>query len=214
MRKAIKVVLVLLAVIALGMGLLIVSFLWSMKPDKDEEEKIRGQAEVYIEENFNKDFEIYDVLYDNMGNFTFDYAAKVRDKKSSTEFLVYYDENAQEMVDTFVSEKWAAELESEIRPYVSQLFGDSVEFHVFFDNLIGRDLAIDLLTPGSYKEHAVSPVVRLSISRNKEAEDEQRFAELISFLQNEGHLQQGTLIAGYVAETGEILEDEEWSKEF
>jgi hypothetical protein len=214
MGKAIKLALSILGIIALGIGLLVVSFVWSMKPDKDEEEKIRNQAEEYITANLSKDFEIYATLYDNMGNFGFDYAAKVRDKKSSTEFLIYYDENSQEMADTFVSAKWSAELESEIRPHIQQHFGNSTDFHVFFDDLIGRELAIDPLNPGSYKEHAVAPIVRLSIPRKKEQEDEQRFAELLLFLQLECQLPHGMLIAGYVAETGEILEEEEWSKEF
>jgi len=47
------------------------------------------------------DYEIYDVLYDNMGNYTmFDYAAKVRDVNTSEEFLVYYNEQADQMEDS------------------------------------------------------------------------------------------------------------------
>ncbi len=47
------------------------------------------------------EFEIYDVLYDNMGNYTlFDYAAKVRNLNTGEEFLVYYNEQAGQMEDT------------------------------------------------------------------------------------------------------------------
>lgn len=36
----------------------------------------------------------------------------------------------------------------------------------------------------------------------------------ISFLKQEDKLQMGTVIAGYAAENGVILEDDEWRKEF
>ncbi|WP_223638823.1 hypothetical protein [Planococcus sp. 4-30] len=44
-------------------------------------------------------------------------------------------------------------------------------------------------------------------------DDEEHFTEFISYLKDEGILQNGQLIVSYVAETGEILEDEEWSRE-
>jgi hypothetical protein len=51
-----------------------------MKPDNDEEEKIKIQAMRYLEDKFNDNFERYDTLYDNMRNFGFEYAAKVGEK--------------------------------------------------------------------------------------------------------------------------------------
>ena len=86
LNKYLKITLGVLAAILLGIGLLVVVFVLEMKPDKDEEEKIKIQAKQYLEDKFNDNFEIYDTLYDNMGNFEFEYAAKVREKKTIHNF--------------------------------------------------------------------------------------------------------------------------------
>lgn len=67
----------------------------------------RKQAEQYLEETCNADTSIYDVLYDNMGNWGyFEYVAKVRHKTDGTQFLVYLNSETGEMEDTYVSDKW------------------------------------------------------------------------------------------------------------
>ena len=75
LNKYLKITLGIVGVMLLGIGLLVVAFVSEMKPDKDEEEKIKIQAKQYLEGKFNANFEIYDTLYDNMGNFGFEYAA-------------------------------------------------------------------------------------------------------------------------------------------
>ena len=98
-----KIILGILGVILIGIGIIVVVFQLEMKPDKDKEKEVRIQAEQYLEDNFNDNFEIYDTLYDNMGNFGFEYAAKVRDKKTNIEFLAYYDDETKQMVDTYIA---------------------------------------------------------------------------------------------------------------
>lgn len=73
-----------------------------MTPDKSEEKKVIEQTEEYLEIEYpDVDYENYDVLYDNMGNFDqFEYAAKVRDLDSGEEFLVYYNDNSKQMEDS------------------------------------------------------------------------------------------------------------------
>ena len=208
-----KIILGILGVIFLSMAVLVISFNLSMKPDPDREEKVRKEAERYLEANFNDDFEIYDTLYDNMGNFEFEYAAKVRAIRSNTEFLVYPDAETEQMVDTYVSDKWSDELEEEMRPYVHQAFGESVVVYVYIDDEIGAALNIDPLNPGSSKDYNLKPTVRLDIPRKKMEGDEKIFTDFISYLTDENILQHGQLIVSYVAETGEILEDEEWNRE-
>ena len=124
MKIFLKIMLSILGVILIGIGILVVLFLLEMKPDKDKEEKVRIQAEQYLKEHFNDNFVIYDTLYDNMGNFSFEYAAKVRDKKSNIEFFVYYDDETKQMVDTYIADKWEKDLKSEIRPFVEESFAD------------------------------------------------------------------------------------------
>lgn len=214
MNKFFKVTLIVVGVIILAIAILVFSFVQGMKPDKEEEEKVKIQAEEYLEDKFNDNFEIYDTLYDNMGNFNFEYAAKARDKRSNLQFLVYYDEGTEQMVDTYIADKWADDLENEIRPYIKENFGEATDFHVYYDDKIGKELGIDASNLESYKDFNVAPTIRITIPRKKSGEDEELFNEFISFLKSEDKLQQGTVIVGYVAENGEILEDDEWSREF
>ncbi|MCL1702663.1 hypothetical protein [Lysinibacillus sp. Bpr_S20] len=215
MNKYLKISLGILGVVLVGIGILVVAFILEMKPDKDKEEEIRNQAEQYLEENFNDNFEIYDTLYDNMGNFEFEYAAKVRDKKTNTEFLVYYDDDeTKQMVDTYIADKWANDLKSEIRPFIKENFGETSDFFVFFTNdTIGQELGIDPLNPKSYKEFDVAPIIRITVTRKKSEDDEKILNEFIAFLNSEDKLQHGSIAMNYIDEKGVILDDE-WNKDF
>ena len=214
LNKFLKITLSILGVILLGIGLLVVIFVLEMKPDKDEEEKIKIQAGQYLKDNFNDNFEIYDTLYDNMGNFGFEYAAKVRDKKTNTQFLVYYDDETKQMVDTYIADKWADDLEAEIRPFIKENFGETTDFFVFFINEnIGQELGIDPVKPRSYKEFDISPTIRITVPRNRSDGDEKILSEFITFLKKEDNLQHGLVVMEYIAENGVILDDE-WGKDF
>lgn len=214
LSKYLKIALGILGVILLGIGILVVTFVLEMKPDKDDEEKIRIQAEQYLQDEFNDNFEIYDTLYDNMGNFEFEYAAKVRDKKANTQFLVYYDEETQQMVDTYVADKWANDLKAELRPFIKENFGKKADLFVFFTNEnIGQELGIDPLHLRSYKEFEIAPTIRITVPRERTDKDEGILNGFISFIKNEDALQHGSVIIEYIAENGVILDDE-WGKEF
>ncbi|KAA9030640.1 hypothetical protein [Niallia endozanthoxylica] len=214
MNKFLKIILGVLSVIVLGVGLLVAIFLAEMKPDKEEEEKVKIQAEQYLEDYFNDNFEVYDTLYDNMGNFGFEYAAKVRDKKNDTAFFVYYDEETKQMADTYIADKWEDDLATELRPYMKENFGEASDFFVFFTNeQIGQELGIDPLHPSSYKEFEVAPTIRITVPREKNNEDETLLNEFITYLKSEEILQHGSVIMEYIAEDGVILDDE-WGKEF
>lgn len=214
LNKYLKISLGILGAILVGIGILVVAFILEMKPDKDKEEEVRNQAEQYLEDNFNDNFEVYDTVYDNMGNFEFEYAAKVRDKKTNTEFLVYYDDETKQMVDTYIADKWANDLKSEIRPFIKENFGETSDFFVFFTNdTIGQELGIDPLNPKSYKEFDVAPIIRITVTRKKSEDDEKILHEFIAFLKSEDKLQHGSIAMSYIDEKGVILDDE-WNKDF
>ena len=213
LNKYLKVILGVVGVILLGIGLLVVAFVSDMKPDKDEEEKIKIQAKQYLEERFNDNFEIYDTLYDNMGNFGFEYAAKVRDKKTNTQFLVYYNDETEQMVDTYIADKWAKDLENEIQSFIKENLEETTNVHVYFDDEVGNELGIDPVNPRSYKEFDVTPTIRITVPRTRSDGDEKILNEFISFLKSEDKLQHGSVIMEYIAENGVILDDE-WGKEF
>ena len=213
MNKYLKIILGVVGVILLGIGLLVVAFVLDMKPNKDEEEKIKFQAKQYLEDEFNDNFEIYDTLYDNMGNFGFEYAAKVRDKKTNTQFLVYYNDETEQMVDTYIADKWAKDLENEIQSFIKENLEETTNVHVYFDDEIGNELGIDPVNPRSYKEFDVTPTIRITVPRTRSDGDEKILNEFISFLKSEDKLQHGSVIMEYIAENGVILDDE-WGKEF
>ena len=214
LNKYLKITLVVLVAIFIGIGLLIVTFVLGMKPDKDKEGQVRIQAEQYLEDNFNEEFEVYDTLYDNMGNFEFEYAAKARAKKTNTAFLVYYDDETKQMVDTYIADKWADELKTDIYPFIKTHFGDKTDFHVYMSNeTIGNELGIDPLHPKSYTEFDIAPTIRMTVPRKRSDEDDNTVDEFISSLQREDKLQSGTVIMEYIAENGVTLDDE-WSKDF
>ncbi|TDW00978.1 hypothetical protein [Pseudobacillus badius] len=213
MNKWMKGILGAAAIVFLGMIVLYVSFVISMRPDKEKEEEVRSQAAHYLKANFPDHFQVYDTLYDNMGNFEFDYAAKVRDEANGIEFLVYYDSEAEQMTDTYVAKSWTQELESNILPYVKKTFGERARATVFFDDQIGKTLKLSPDHPGSYKDYQASPMVRLTLPRKKKDGDERLVEEFISFLKTEAAVKQGTVAVEYIAENGEIL-GEEWSKEW
>lgn len=214
MKIFLKITLSILGVILIGVGLIVFDFLLEMKPDKDKEEEVRIQAEQYLEDNFNENFEIYDTLYDNMGNFGFEYAAKVRDKKTNIEFLAYFDDETKQMVDTYIADKWEKDLKSEIYPFIEESFGETTDFFVYFTNdTIGRELDIDPLKPKSYKEFDVAPIIRITVPRKKSDDDEKILKELIASLKSEDKLKHGSFAMSYIDEKGVILDDE-WHKDF
>ena len=207
LNKYLKITIGIFGTILLGIGILVVAFLLEMKPDKDKEEEVRIQAEQYLEDNFNDNFEIYDTLYDNMGNFGFEYAAKVRDKKTNTDFLVYYDDETKQMVDTYIADKWERDLKSEIGPFIIENFGETTDFFVYITNVtIGRELGIDPLHPKSFKEFDIAPTIHITVPREKSDDDEKILNEFIAFLKSEAILQHGTFAMNYIDEKGVILD--------
>lgn len=243
MSKTKKLLLTLLGVFLIiftGVVILVFSFTQSMKADPDEEKKARDQAERYLEKTFDETTEIYDVLYDNMGNRGyFEYAAKVKHEKYGTQFLVFFNDETGEMEDTFLSDKWQDDAEKEIRTYVEKELGDVLiskemgdiaesedwdeiqeeigdynQLLLVFDEGIGKELKIDPNKPASYKDYEVSPTIRITLSRKKQDADEDRITEIINALKKDGVLKHGNMIVEYISTNGVPLDDEEWSKSF
>ncbi|NGY88208.1 hypothetical protein F6Y05_34920 [Bacillus megaterium] len=67
---------------------------------------------------------------------------------------------------------------------------------------------------GSYKDRDAYVTVRVSLPRKKKSTDNEQFKEMVSYLEKDLKIKSGQLIVGYVAENGEILEDNEWHKTF
>ncbi|MDZ5472809.1 hypothetical protein SM124_13835 [Bacillus sp. 31A1R] len=214
MKKFLNILLGIVSLFLIVAGVVAFMFVQDMKPDKEKEAEIRVLAEDYLQDHFNGDFEIYDVLFDNMGNFGFEYAAKARNKNNHVDFLIYMDDETKQLVDTYISKKWAKEVETLIRPIITEKLGTETDLYVYFDDEIGKNLGLNPLAESSYKEFDVKPTIRMTIPRKKKDEDEMYLNALISDLKEKEILKHGTVNVGYITTTGEILEDTEWSKEF
>ncbi|CAH0159531.1 hypothetical protein SRABI96_00920 [Peribacillus sp. Bi96] len=239
-KRILLTLLIVFLIILAGVVIFMFSFTQSMKADPDEEKKVRNQDERYLEKNFDDRTEIYDVLFDNMGNNGyFEYAAKVKHEKYGTRFLVFFNDGTGEMEDTFISDKWQDDAEMELRPYlenelgnvliskdigdivksddweeIQEKIGDSIQLSVVFDETIVKELNIDPNQPTSYKDYKVAPTIRITLSRKKQDTDDDRFNKMIVALKNDGGLKHGHMIVEYISTNGVPLEDEEWNKSF
>ena len=238
-----KVLLGLLIFVGLGvvtLAILAFSFGEAMKSDAKEEEKVRQQAERYLRENFEAGTtSIYDVLFDNMGNFDFEYAAKVHHENYGTNFLVYHDEATGQMVDTFIADKWRDDAEKAIQPYINEMLGESltsqemqpivngddwdeireqlrgkIELYVIFDEHAVAELNVDRNNPVSYNEMNISPdLISLTIWRDKQDDDERKFNDIITTIQTEGIVQHGDFQVEYI-QSAEQQVEMPWRKSF
>jgi hypothetical protein len=213
MNKKIKIGIGVFGILAFGIGLLSFTFVQSMKADEDEVKKVKIQAQEYIKNTFKDETVIYDTLFDNMGNSTFDYAAKAENKKDHTQFLVYYNDETKQMEDTYIAEKWEKELENNIRPYIEQKLGSLDEFWIHYDERTGITYNVNPNKPSSYKEYDAAPVIQISIPREPGKNDKEIFNEIVSFIQNDSGLKHGTISMKYVKK-GVPIDDKAWRETF
>lgn len=196
-RVAKGLVLIISIVIIVVVGAIFI-FNQSLKPDEDKEEKVKVEAKKYLKTHFTDSTVIYDTLYDNMGNFPFEYAAKVTNEKDQTNFLVYCNDEVNEMEDSYVSSKWESQLEKKVRPYVTQKFEPLDELIVFYDAQVGKTYNINPNISTSYKDYNTSPSITISIARKPKKEDAETFNKMVSFLKKEAELKHGTVTLNYV----------------
>lgn len=211
-RVAKGLVLIISLVIIVVVGAIFI-FNQSLKPDEDKEEKVKVEAKKYLKTHFTDSTVIYDTLYDNMGNFPFEYAAKVTNEKDQTNFLVYYNDEVNEMEDSYISSKWESQLNKKVRPYIIQKFEPLDELIVFYDAQVGKTYNINPNIATSYKDYNASPSITISIARKPKKEDAETFSEMVSFLKKEAELKHGTVTLNYVKK-GVPQSDKEIRKEF
>lgn len=180
-------------------------------PNPIAEYKMKKQAEEYVEENYNENFEVYGVTDNTLSIHQFDYAAQVRNKINGTEFFVYYNENTDALTDDYAASKLQQDMEKDILPHAKEEFGDIDTILVMIDdNNLADEGSPDA---GSYKQYNFTPVIRISLPKKGEEEDKKRVDNLISELKKEKIVQKGTIILDYVGENGELPEgDDDYSK--
>lgn len=198
LNKLIKVLLTLFGFIVSAIAILALIFFLEMKPDKDEEEKVRVQAEEYLEENYkDQDFEIYDVLYDNMGNFGyFEYAALVRNTDTGVEFKVYYNNTTQKVEDDLKLDQEETHLKNKVEPLIKD----------YIEKNLGDKGEVDT----SYSYDRRIAMINLKLMQGISDQDEQIFEDFISYLKNDLKLEHADVIMYY----SDKNEEKVWEKEF
>lgn len=214
MKKVLYIIAGFISIVLIGFGILAFIFIMEMKPDKEQEKAVMEQGEDYIKEYLSEDFVVYDALYDNMGNFEFEYAAMAEQKSSGIQFLIYEDSETGNVTDTYIAKRWTTELEKAARPYINKQIPEATDLFAYFEDNVGETFAVDPLAPSSYTDYEVEPTLWMTISRKANEEDDQLFNAFIDHLQAENILKHGSLIVEYISEKGELLEEEGWSKEF
>ena len=136
------------------------------------------------------------------------------DKKTGTQFVIYRNNETNKLVDTYVSQKWSDDVRKDVLPYVHKKFGKKADVLAYYDDEIGDKLNLSPSTMGSYRDRDAYVTVRVSLPRKSKSTDNQQFKEMVSYLEKDLKIKSGQLIVGYVAENGEILEDNEWQKTF
>ncbi|GKV63910.1 MULTISPECIES: hypothetical protein [unclassified Sporosarcina] len=127
MNKVVKGLLILGSLVLAVILIFVIIFWIEMSPNKSEEEKVKMQAEEFLNSNYDGEYEIYDVLYDNMENFNyFKYAAKVRDKSNGEDFLVYYNDELQKMEDSREADKRYNEIKNNVEPKVKKFIDENI----------------------------------------------------------------------------------------
>jgi len=213
MNKLVKRLILTASILIIAIIGAVFIFNQSLKPDEDKEEKVKIEAKKYLKTNFTDPTVIYDTLYDNMENFPFEYAAKVTNKKDHINFLVYYNDEINEMEDSYVSAKWENELDKKVRPYIKQKFQPLDDLIVFYDEQVGKTYNVDPNHPNSYKDYDANPSINISVARKAKKEDDKTFNEIISFLKKDTELKHGTVTLNYVKK-GVPQSDKELRREF
>lgn len=176
-------------------GVLFVLFWWSMKPNSKEVTKTKEMAVPYIQNTFGKEAEIFDVLYDNMGNFSqFTYAANVR-HKDGTDFLVYRNEETNQIENTYVKEKWEDDIDRQVRPYLEKTFEVLEDVWVMYDDDVGKEQSVH--APASYTSSQAGPRIWAFIPRKAKDGDDELLKKFEQFLQKDVLLTHASVTISY-----------------
>lgn len=198
MNKYLKIALSVFGVLLAAAAALVLIFIIEMTPDKDEEEKVLVQAEEYLASHYKDgQYEIYDTLYDNMGNYGyFEYAALVRNKDTNQTFKVYYNKDTQKMEDTLTVEKQERYINNEVRPallpYIHEQFGDTAEASI------------------QYSISDEKAAINVRLSKKKEESDGELFSNLVTYIKDDIKLEHAAVLMFYTDENEEYM----WSEEF
>ncbi|MBB6447005.1 hypothetical protein [Bacillus benzoevorans] len=196
-----------------------VTFIDRMKgtydPIPEREEETREQAQEYLNTVFTGGhYTIYDIAFESNDTDTlYSYAGMVRDEVNNVEFLVFHNNQTGKMEDNYVAMKWTKDLGNDLRPFITEQFGEAADLYVYFDERQINAYNIDPNQPGSYKDYKFKPQIYVPIERKKKAEDEKAYPKLLIFVKKECGLKHAFVNVQYYVNQEPMMEDD-WVEEF
>src|SRR5690625_2616637 len=195
---------VLISVIVVG--LIVIGYIAYMtylgiKGDPEYKEQIQEDAQEYLNETYDETITVVDVLHDNMDIYQeFTYAA-IAEIEGNDDFriLVFRDRETGEMIDSIVAETWEHELETFLNPILDDAFGDIVnEVWIVYQKDIGERLNISPDNiPSLGGQDDAHTVIRITLDRAKEDDDEEKLDDIIEMLKNDLNLARGNITITY-----------------
>ncbi len=207
----------------IGIGFLILVILiatstyFGLRDDPERVAEVKEQAVIYLEEHFDEEMNVVDVLHDNASIYEqFNYAAIVQPADDPDfEFLVYQHRETGEYTDSYVAEVWEDELEAYLIPQIEERFGeDSIqELWLTYPKDIGMRLDLSHENVPSLEGQEANAVIRLTLARGEEDSDEAELNALIEDLKSELNVDSGHITLAF-SDNAFIFKDKNINESF
>ncbi|MGR9049568.1 hypothetical protein ACQ4XT_13165 [Halobacillus faecis] len=183
-----KTILCIVGSIATIVIAIVLLFIYEMTPEASKETKAEAMGEDYIQKHFEGLAEVYDVLYDNMGNHEFDYAAKVTHKSTGVDFLIYESRGSGKMKDTYAQSYYENQIEKDLEPFVKDKEGVVSHLVHIPDVPVEYQGEEDLPV---FKDLTLVPHVIIDLDRAARDDDNETMEELFVFMKENLEIERG-----------------------
>ena len=196
----------LVGVIGGGALMMTYAFTQDMESDGTKEAEVQQKAKTYLEKHL-PEAKVTGSIYDNMGNFSFEYAARAVDEKTNTEFFVYQQKESGKFVDTYHAALWEDRLEQRIPSPTLEKLKDQLSVTVLYDNDKIQRLGKVRFDSNAYLRAEIAPTLLVDVPRKRHEQDRAQIKEWAKSLREQGILRHMTVKVDYVSEKGELLEN-------
>lgn len=196
----------LVGIIGGGALLMTFAFTQDMNSDGTKETEIQRKAKTYLEQHL-PEAKVTGSLYDNMGNFPFEYAARAIDEKANTEFFVYQQEESGRLVDSYHASLWEDRLDRRIPSPTLEQLNHQLSVTVLYDNDEIQRLGDARFESKAYLRKEVAPTLLVDVPRKRHEQDKAQMTAWAKSLREQKILQHMTVKVDYVSKKGELLEN-------
>ncbi|UOQ95544.1 hypothetical protein MUO14_11835 [Halobacillus shinanisalinarum] len=188
---------------------LVIAFIIEVSPNQGKENKVKEQAKTYIAKTYTDEMNVYDTLYDNMGNHPeFEYAAKVRNEKTGITFLVYQDERTSNMEDTYTSELMESKLSDRLEPHIEKMFEQVDKVRVIYEQTSASKEFNSKEDRPNIQESEATPTINVVLNRESKETDEKTLNSLVKIIKNDIGLKHAFVSIEYSDYPAKVLKKE------